>query len=507
MRLYDGFANLNKETMANILATLSQLNLGNLIIKKVGGMIEREDKLQQSIENLKNGLMTLPDEELFLRLLFNINKPLAVPVRNYASVRDIEDNCRDIEQTVIQLEKSVNKKEGGSIQNFDDFLKIQMKEMLSNIYKQFDDFKNLDEKQKQDFLVKFKEFVGSLPSDQQEKIKQTLKVEELSETTLKNALINGSIMMAFAAVVEVAGFSFFMAAVTFFASAASLIGITLPFAFYTGLTSMIAILSNPIFIILALGGGGFWLVKKQNKKIMDKLIPIIVMQIGFSTYAKNDNIIKIDTIPSYFKSLYEVKQQILAGYNVNIAKIRDLNGQINSLKAALTQENQILEENQQLYAELVTLNAKLLDNTAVLDELKTHFSYKEAVNKILGSKEKLSKAKSGSFFKDLLKSGVDYLAQSAIELNLKSILEQIIKTNAYALIKNVLREDSFKNLVNKRNAIASIREQVNRLENDLSILNAEKDSITRENQDQGQCLKNKDMDYPGFSSLFVKEKP
>ena len=59
----------------------------------------------------------------------------------------------------------------------------------------------------------------------------------------------------------------------------ALIGITLPFAFYTTLTSLIAVLANPLFLIPLLGGGGHYFYKKNNRSMQQRFVPLIVTQL------------------------------------------------------------------------------------------------------------------------------------------------------------------------------------------------------------------------------------
>ena len=93
----------------------------------------------------------------------------------------------------------------------------------------------------------------------------------------------------------VSGFAFYTTATSLVASFAGLFGLTLPFGFYTGLTSTIAILASPLFLLPFLLGGGIWLTQHQNKSLKKKLLPIVLMQITLPYMSKGSGSIQFDS--------------------------------------------------------------------------------------------------------------------------------------------------------------------------------------------------------------------
>lgn len=73
---------------------------------------------------------------------------------------------------------------------------------------------------------------------------------------VRKAIATSGTSIVFAIIVEVSGFAFYTTATSLVATFAGLFGLTLPFGFYTGLTSTIEVLANPLFIIPLLLGGG-----------------------------------------------------------------------------------------------------------------------------------------------------------------------------------------------------------------------------------------------------------
>jgi hypothetical protein len=75
-----------------------------------------------------------------------------------------------------------------------------------------------------------------------------------------------------------AGFSAYVAAVKALSAIAGLVGIGLPFTMYATLTSVIAFLANPLFMVPALLGGGWLLTNYTNSKMRSNLLPVVVTQ-------------------------------------------------------------------------------------------------------------------------------------------------------------------------------------------------------------------------------------
>jgi len=130
--------------------------------------------------------------------------------------------------------------------------------------------------------------IKSMPLDQQERLQRELHVEELTRDALQKAILAGTLGTALAVVVEVAGFSAYVAAVKLLASVASILGVTLPFSAYVTLTSTLAFLSNPAIVAAAVLGLGWFLTEYANGKIRDSLVPIIATQAIVSSSLDGD---------------------------------------------------------------------------------------------------------------------------------------------------------------------------------------------------------------------------
>jgi len=154
--------------------------------------------------------------------------------------------------------------------NKESFKETSLEEMISYIFqKLFDElslkFDDKNNKEKKEEIAKnIFETISKMSQEEQDKLKEELKVEELSQDIVMKAIATGTFGAAFAATISIAGFSAYTFATSTLASLASLIGVTAPFSLYAGLTSAIAVLSNPFFLIGSMGFLLYILNKKSD---------------------------------------------------------------------------------------------------------------------------------------------------------------------------------------------------------------------------------------------------
>ena len=134
--------------------------------------------------------------------------------------------------------------------------------------------------EEEEILRKVKEEIYNLPPEKREQILKDLNLEELTAESLwklfkSGALTGGTLMGA-----KACGFGLYLAATTVVhAIFTTLLGITLPFSFYTFLTSSIAFLLNPLVAPVLVAAFGLRILKTQEKKFDRKLLGICLFQI------------------------------------------------------------------------------------------------------------------------------------------------------------------------------------------------------------------------------------
>jgi|GEM_PF-4043727 len=274
--LSDAILSMDSERLAATLALLKEIGFLAALFSKAKDLSTRstgafENKLKEATERLKKE----PRGALVLRVQGQLSKTLRIPGRNYAAKKDFEDNCEDIVRATCALLRGQKREFKG--ETLQELVKFQTAQMFSQIQKRFDE---MGEEERTRVVAEIKQHLELLPEDQQRVIKEKLGTEQLTEEVVRRAVVAGTLGAAFAVAVEIGGFGFYMAATSMLASLAGLIGITLPFSFYTGLTSAVAVLANPLFLAIALGGGGYLLYRRNDRKLRESLMPVIVTQIA-----------------------------------------------------------------------------------------------------------------------------------------------------------------------------------------------------------------------------------
>ncbi|MCB9479340.1 MAG: hypothetical protein H6684_09360 [Deltaproteobacteria bacterium] len=269
-----GILGQNPDSIAPQLAMWGNMKLWNVMWKKISGWWEEQDLLKRQIETetlvLKNSKS--PDE-LRVTMLVELAEHLEVPLPQSMTAGDFDDLGKNIVAKAIVTLRKTDKEFNGTSAN----------EMASHVLKKlFDDLQNRFEEQDRESQEKIVEAIrkgiGELPEDQKKRLQDELNVDGLTNEAVRKAIVTGSLGAAFAVVVEVAGFSAYMVAMQVLATVTGLIGITLPFAAYTTLTSMMAFLANPLIIGPAFLVFGYWLTSRGNRKIRDGLTPVLVTQ-------------------------------------------------------------------------------------------------------------------------------------------------------------------------------------------------------------------------------------
>ncbi len=183
----------------------------------------------------------------------------------------LHDCTIQLENKAIEFLKKDDKKfTGNAITDMTRYVTEKMFDELTEKFKKA-------EPGKRDVIVgKILEAIDTLGDADKKRLLEKLDVEELSKDQLALLIKTGSFAAGIAAVVSVAGFPAYIALVSGVASAASLIGVTLPFATYMYATSTLAFVSNPFTLLLGGVGLGAWLTARSNKTIYRRLVPMLV---------------------------------------------------------------------------------------------------------------------------------------------------------------------------------------------------------------------------------------
>ena len=274
---------LPADIIAAFLALYENTKLQNILMDKITDVAnENSGEFQRRLDKKTAEIVSLPREELTIRMFLNFNQGLELLPRHYVSIRDFEDNSEEIIKKVIGLTRTICKDFEGS--TLSDLSRYYVEKIIADTRQKFSE---MSEEQQEEALEALRSYISTLPEEKQQKIKRQLGAEELTDEYLRKITKTGEIWGAFKVIAMTAGFSFYTGLTALLAGTAGLVGLTLPFGVYTSATSIVAVLANPIFLMGAFAGYGYYFVSKNNKGIRQRLIPIIVAQLVLHVLENN----------------------------------------------------------------------------------------------------------------------------------------------------------------------------------------------------------------------------
>jgi hypothetical protein len=286
-----GLYSADNEILANFIAMWDKSTTSNIIKYKSFDLYdkifnnENNDEFAQVLKNKKNELKKIDTNELRIMIIIQLASYFDIKLPKTLNMYSLEQIGIKIENCSIEALKKSDK----------SFKKTTLEEMISYMFqKLFNDmskqFNGKNDEDKEKIAQNIFQTIQEMPKEQQDKLKEELKVEELSKDVVMKTIAVGTFGTAFTATVSIAGFSAYTFATSTLASMAGLVGIGLPFGVYTGLTSVIAVLSNPLFLLSSVGFLFYILNSKSDESIKNRLSPIIITLISVLS-AKSENYI------------------------------------------------------------------------------------------------------------------------------------------------------------------------------------------------------------------------
>ena len=297
--LLKGLVNQGVKTTTTQIALWEGIGIWSMAYKKLRYKKTAIEKLNTDIEQKSKILIKVYGNEplkLSARIQEHLSSELKFETKNITTIKELDELCISIENEAIKIQKKLSKGDfkGDSIE---DLIKYSIEKMFNDLSKNFTK-KNSEE---QDNIVKeIIVVLREMPDDHKEKLQQELKVGELSEKAIKNAITTGGLGIAFSALVEIAGFSAYIFATKTLAAITGIIGLTLPFSFYVTMTSFMAFLANPIVLVMLFTGVLGFITKRSNRKIRNAYIPTLVSQIAISSTI---GVVRIDDLNKLVKNL------------------------------------------------------------------------------------------------------------------------------------------------------------------------------------------------------------
>ena len=283
----DSLLSASDDSFSSALALIELLSLFNLmwskgteVIEKVGNKINRgtwssnSDHFHEKVIAKSKEFAGLPHGERLLMAIGKLQELMGVPAHDLRTRLDFNEVADDLCMAAVKILRE-DKKAKFTGNDVGAMIEFQMAKIFGGLNIAMDE---LPATQQQSLVHRVREFLQSLPADQQRFIMDKLGASDLSESAIRQAIATGAMWTAFAAAVEVFGFAFYT-------TAAQLLAILslhlLPFGAYVGLSSTIAVLSSawmlPIF-----AGLWIWYYVWKNTGLRRSMAPLIITSLCLS---------------------------------------------------------------------------------------------------------------------------------------------------------------------------------------------------------------------------------
>ncbi|MGR5971828.1 hypothetical protein ACT7CX_05930 [Bacillus cereus] len=172
------------------------------------------------------------------------------------------------------------------------------------------ELKNLTADQEENFANQIEQFIKSLPTEQQEKIKDKLNIDAVTSATIKKLIATQGSAVLLAVIVEIAGFAAYTTLTSLIAGTASLLGLTLPFSAYITATSALSVLTGPVGFIL-IGGFSSMMMLTQSKKVKKTLLQMGIVQLMLPVLLGDAKVYEYDTFIQEWSQFYNEQSKLL----------------------------------------------------------------------------------------------------------------------------------------------------------------------------------------------------
>lgn len=298
--LFDGLQNASKEELSYLIALLRQQTMKNIFSDKFNNTvttgkkafnsvmnffgkstktnddIDRESKenhqdINNKIKEEIRVLQSYSQEQLYTLFIEEVREELDVPDSSLALLSN------KIIASAAKTDPSINE-ELTVEQKADIIYQKTLQSIISSLEKQSDEERN-------EMIRQLDIELDSLSSDRKELIKQSLQTDHLSGEVLRNSLLKSGVGIGSLITVG-SSFGAYIAINTIIhAIFTSFLGITLPFAVYTGVAKGVSIIAGPIGWC-ALGGYSIYSFIKTSGKLTSAMMSVVVF-IAMTIYGKS----------------------------------------------------------------------------------------------------------------------------------------------------------------------------------------------------------------------------
>ena len=488
--LFDGLQNASKEELSYLIALLRQQTMMNIFSdkfnstvttgkkainsvmsffgksKKTNEEIERQDKdkhqdINDKIKEEIRLLQNYTQEQLYNLFIEEVRNELDIPDSSLTHLSNkIIESAAKTDKTIHE-DLDINQKA-------DIIYQKTLQSIKTSLEKQ-------SVQERDEMIRQLNEELDNLSSDRKELIKQSLQTDHLSGEVLRNSFLKSGVGIGSLITVGSTFGAYIAINTIIHAIFTSFLGITLPFAVYTGVAKGVSIIAAPIGWC-ALGGYSVYSLIKTSGKLTSAMMSVIVF-IAMTIYGKSF-LLDDNGAPLWFTSDSAEYQE----YKSNQYRIRQLHDELNEVTQNLARARKKAEEieaskqaiekelkqekanaNSNNQATIDNLNKKLEEtyqqlSSALGDCEEYEKIYKEQTNEIDTLNKRNKKLEKENIvlheetqylkdYKNLLETDNEKLNQSMIEKENKYVQE--IQELKEAMVEDEYAYDNDKNRLNE----------------------------------------------------------
>lgn len=382
--IFSAINELDEVTLINLICNVEIINVSNVIGQYGNGVKTKVHKLKNSTASFfgKSKYITEVPEEITVETKTNLltkqlikldKQSLQKRLKNSIKNRlDIDENISEERLSFLLVNSACNYYEDID-ENLTqsakiDAIKRRFAEKIASIIQETAN----DSKKGMELEKNLDDEINNMTHDQREQLKQQLNLERLNGEAVRELLKKTGGASALVLMPTLAGFGSYAALTTIMhAVFTTALGITLPFAAYTGATSLLSIVAGPIGWISVLGIGGF-VLSKNSKKLTYNVMSQVV---GLSAYSYGKDFTpKAESMPSWIPEEKRKEHRIDEEKYQNEKKENiELKQKLNRLFDKMEINNYLLEDEknkkEQLEKEREQLLRKLNDDSEFYDEM------------------------------------------------------------------------------------------------------------------------------------------
>lgn len=251
------------------------------------------DRKQEAVTSLQQRVgewiaSSLTDDVLRVVLWMRLREALSLPALTFGALRSARTAADDLVAATLasiqpgKLEEKARQWGIGTAREVPDSLDSLAKQILAELVNQVlesGDQASMDARQA---LVRdMKQRVAQLGEASQQRLLKAIGARELNDDAIRTMLLTGGGLAGFGGAVSLGGFSAYILA----AQASAFI----PLVSGPALVSFVAVLSNPITIVLATLGVGYWATASANEKIQAAIATRVISLLALSGLSAGEN--------------------------------------------------------------------------------------------------------------------------------------------------------------------------------------------------------------------------